>query len=1168
MPGAQTAQTSGDILQRFIPSELLAKLEAARSSGKMTGERKVVTILFCDIKGSTSAAADLDPEDWAEIVNGAFECMIRPVYRYEGTVARLMGDGLLAFFGAPIAHEDDPQRAVLAGLEIAEAVHAYGESIRNRWNSSLEVRVGINTGLEVVGAVGSDLRLEYTALGDAINLAARMEQTASPVAVQIAEPTYRLVAPLFDLESIEDLAVKGRDIPVRAYRVLGVKAVAGSLRGISGLKAPLIGRTEQLVSLQTTVTGLGGGTGQIVSLIGEVGLGKSRLIQELHALITLGGLQPVKWLDGHTRSYEHATPFALFIDLLNNLFNFKPGQTDEDRLNQIKDYLEGISAANGIDLAPFLGSMLGLRLDQESAERVKYLPPPQLRSRIFQSVRQLFELFLHQHPLILVVDDLHWADPTSLELLHSLLPLIDRSPLMILAAYRPQQQEHLWRFHETVQREYHHRSTLIELKPLDAGQSRQLIAGLLEIEDLPEKVRQLILDKAEGNPFFVEEIIRSLLDQGLVFREDDHRRAKKDIQTITIPNTLNGVISARLDRLTEPTRRLLQAASVLGREFSTEILAAMLNDTNSSLQELSELQLRDLVQEESRELSTAFFFKHALIQEAAYNSLLLSNRRELHLRAAEALIVYSPEQVGEIAQHLIEARQFSRALPYLVEAGQRAMRAYANAEADGYFQRVLDLQDSATDLGAVRKAFEGLGRVLTFDNKIMEAKQTYEDMLRLAESRQDIPMQISALNKLGALHALSMGEFHAGEVYLDIAEGLTRRYGEKSSLPEAALIRCQICTARADFDHVVEYMSEVVEVAGDLGQAEDVLLGLEHVSTSLALMTHFKEAQEKAEQALRLARELGNREHEATLLTSTMPMILIRDGDFESARASLRQGLEIAMRIGAIAPQVDGGWFLAEIARERGEYEQALEYGHLALSAALPMEDFMPYAVVPPLSTLGSIYLKISLQFRDEATDFHNHALRLLETPAGSLAGGTAWADLGFCALTLGDIQLADESIQKGLNYPTMFSLIEHARLLAGSALLARNRGELDQARLAIEAALAYAQERGMRNLFPLLSLVNGKIYLAGNELDEALEAFKKAEALAVELTMRPLVWQARAAAAETLAKMGRLAEAEVEIASARAMAHEIADLFQDQTLRKVFLHNVEARLPMLNTSS
>ncbi len=275
-------------LHQYIPKELLAKLEAAKAGG-VQGERRIVTMLFCDVAASTAAAEKLDPEEWADVMNGAFDYLIAPVYRYEGTLARLMGDGILAFFGAPIAHEDDPQRAVLAGLDIVDGMRPYRERVKGEWGLDFEVRVGINTGLVVVGEVGSDLRLEYTALGDAINVAARMEQTAQPGTVQITEDTRNAVAPLFDFEDLGGIDLKGKGEPVQAYRVLGVKETPGRLRGIEGLDAPLIGRERETSVLRALITDLRQGSGQIISVMGEPGLGKSRLIAELrHALVAEG----------------------------------------------------------------------------------------------------------------------------------------------------------------------------------------------------------------------------------------------------------------------------------------------------------------------------------------------------------------------------------------------------------------------------------------------------------------------------------------------------------------------------------------------------------------------------------------------------------------------------------------------------------------------------------------------------------------------------------------------------------------------------------------------------------------------------------------------------------------------------------------------------------------
>jgi class 3 adenylate cyclase len=304
-PTAETPQTAAesaafDRLAQYVPKELLNKLESARTGASMAGERRVVTMLFCDVQGSTAAAGALDPEDWAEIINGAFEHLIAPVYKFEGTLAGLMGDAILAFFGAPIAHEDDPQRAVLAGLEILESIQPYSEEIKRKWGIDLAVRVGINTGLVVVGEVGSDLRVEYSALGDAINIAARMEQTAAPNTLQITAETQRLIAPFFDFTDLGGIEVKGKEEPIQAYRVNHAASEMGQLRGIEGLDSPLVGRAVEIETLKRAASELADGRGQIVSLMGEAGLGKSRLMAELRRAAT--DQQQALWLEGRSLS--------------------------------------------------------------------------------------------------------------------------------------------------------------------------------------------------------------------------------------------------------------------------------------------------------------------------------------------------------------------------------------------------------------------------------------------------------------------------------------------------------------------------------------------------------------------------------------------------------------------------------------------------------------------------------------------------------------------------------------------------------------------------------------------------------------------------------------------------------------------------------------------------
>jgi predicted ATPase/class 3 adenylate cyclase len=1159
-PEARTpapTQKSGSLLQRFIPQELLAKLEAARQSQMVEGERRVVTLLFCDVQGSTQAASRMDPEEWAEIINGAFEHMIRPVYRYEGIVARLLGDGLLAFFGAPIAHEDDAQRAILTGLEIVSAVRPYGEEVKQRWGIDFNVRVGINTGLVVVGAVGSDLRVEYTALGDAINMAARMEQSADPGRVLIAQPTYKLVAPLFEFEAVEGLQVKGKDAPVTAYYVLGTREQPGRLRGIEGLNAPLIGREKQMGVLWAAFDDLSKGQGQIVSVIGEAGLGKSRLATEFRQALEADSSVRLAWLEGRTQSYESVTPFALFASLFNGYFGIQPREGDSERYERVERRLAALFGERSAEMAPFFGTLLGLNLEKDAAVRLKYLEPPQVRDILFSNVRKLVEKLAAEQPTVLYLDDLHWSDPISLELLGSLLPLVERVPLMILAAYRPWKQEPSWMFYEKVEREHPQYNRVCDLQPLEETEARALVASLLHIEDLPEDVRQNILEKAEGNPFFVEEIIRSLLDSGLVVRVDGHWQATREIRSIQIPNNLLGVITARLDRLDEASKHVVQAASVLGREFRAEILAEIVERREHFEDSLNELQLRELVNERSQIPERAYIFKHGLTQEAAYNSVLLSNRRELHRRAAEALIQRDPDAAGDIARHLVEARQAVRAAPYLLKAGDRAARTYATEEAIGYYQQIYELIPTLEDVHLVQQAFEGLGGAYSFANRIPEAQQIYREMQDFAVKTGNVAMQISALNKQARLSALQMGRFQEAEQLLAEAERLATLYGEKSGIPESAIIACQMCTFQADFKGVTDHMERVITIGQEMGNSEYIAMGLEHISTSQLYMTQFEDAWENAQKGLEISDELDDQVHRGWLLAEPVPYYHLRNGDVPAAKAALKEALEIGTRIGELAVHAISAYLLAEIARWQGEYEKALAYGLRSLDAALPLEPYMPFFLVPSLGSLGMVYLEISEQFRDKIGEFHRHALRLLENPAGALNGSPAWSCLAYCAITLGDYEVAKDSIEKGLNTPNLYMNLERPHHLAGAALLASARDEHSEAIRWAEQARAYAEERGMRYVYPLISLVMGKVQVKAGQAEAGLANLERAESEALEYTMRPVIWQARARAAQALAEAGETEKAAEKRAGAEAMVMEIAALFQDEELRAAYLKNV-----------
>ena len=1173
---APQAEPAKARIEQYIPSELLAKLESARASGGMQGERRVVTMLFCDVQGSTAAAETLDPEEWAEIMNGAFEHLIAPVYRYEGTLARLMGDAILAFFGAPIAHEDDPQRAVFAALDTVQAIRPYREQVRAQWGIDFNVRIGINTGLVVVGEVGSDLRVEYTALGDAVNLAARMEQAAEPGTVQITENTYKVVAPLFECEDLGGIQVKGKSEPVESYRVLRAKAEPGRLRGIEGLDAPLIGREKELNLLREAVTELRQGRGQLVSVMGEAGLGKSRLIAELHHALVADGLMfdspattrdgagsaaqdAIAWCEGRSLSYETSTPYAPFASLFSRFFGFREEQSDAEKYDGLRDQIAEVAPKHVAEAAPFVATMLGIELTGEDAEVVRYLQPPQLRSGVFKATRDVLERLASTRPLVLVFEDLHWVDPTSLELLEQIMPLTDHVPLMIIGIFRPWRQEPSWRFHEIAARDYIHRYTSVLLDPLNQDSCRELVANLLHVEDLPEKVRSLILTKAEGNPFFVEEVIRSLLDANLVVRENSHWRATREIENIAVPDTLAGVITARLDRLDEQSKRVAQTASVLGREFQFDALANVHESQDNLDEALTDLQRRELVREKSRLPRRVYTFQHAMTQETAYASLLLSRRRELHKRVGTCMEQMEPGRANDIAQHLLEAREEARALPYLVDAGDRAAGAYSTHEAIEFYTQALDILGRTKDIELARRAYEGLGGVLTFAHDVPGAVANYDAMLQLAETEGDMPMQVSALNKLGYVTALMRGQLPEGEKLLVDAERLAHQCDDLSGLAELHMTYCYIRSTTGDFDGAVDHLKDAAQIGRALDVEEPKLFGLTHIANTMIYMTRFEDAWTAIQEARQVAEAAGNRKYLSELLALTTPLYHMRNGELEAARESAEEGTAMAAQIGALENEFSGAYALGQIAWLRGEYERAIEFQQRALQAS--KLSGASYLQPPALCALGTVYLDISPKLADKTIECHTEAMQVMEQPLGAAMGAISWSEMGFCTMALGDLERADEFFQKGLTTSTLPRLMLRPMLLVAAALVSLGRNDLDEAERSLKDAIALAEAGKMKHYFPLLAFADAQVSSARGDTELALARFASAEELALGMKMRPLVWQARAGASRVLLASGHQEQADAKQEQARSMIDEIAALFQDDGLRAMFVESAIGKL-------
>jgi class 3 adenylate cyclase len=650
----------------------------------MTGERRIITALFCDVAGSTAMAERLDPEEWADIMNRAFELLTAPVARYEGTVARLMGDALLAFFGAPTAHEDDPQRAILAGLDIIEAVAPLRAELKRQHDLDFNVRVGINTGPVVVGDVGSAVASEYTAMGDAVNVAARMEQTAHPGTIRVSGDTYRVVAPLFEFEPLGRIEVKGKGEPVEAFRVVAVKAHPGRLRGIPGISAPLVGRDQEFAQLKAALDELRRGRGQIVCLIGEAGLGKSRLLDELRQVWVRDHGQRF-WTISHGVAYESSRPYGLFQQRMREFF----GVDLDDSPDVIHEKVAAGMRAQGMGEEQV--RLCSLAAERIIAAKALHDAPDvsadalkaEIRSQMYAAWRHL----PHDTPAVLVFDDLHWADPASAELITHLLRLAEEVPMLFIFAFRPERQSPAWQVKLKAETDYGDRYTEILLRPLDAGDTDRLVSALLKIADLPPELRTLILRKTEGNPYFVEEIVRTLIEQGVVYQTEDglHWKTATRVEDIAIPDSLQALLMSRIDRLDRETRSTLQLASVIGRSFYYRILKSISDSAMALDKHLLSLQRVELVRAANLLPELQYMFKHELARDAAYGSILNRNRREFHRRVAEAIEALFPDKLEEnahrLGQHFEAAGEHARALKYYAMAGEAAAAVSANVEA-------------------------------------------------------------------------------------------------------------------------------------------------------------------------------------------------------------------------------------------------------------------------------------------------------------------------------------------------------------------------------------------------------------------------------------------------------------------------------------------------------
>ena len=674
----------------YTPKFLADKILTTRSA--MEGERKRVTVLFADVAGFTSMSEKLDPEEVHQIMDGCFKILMDEIHNHQGTINQFTGDGVMALFGAPVAIENHAQNACQSALSIQAAMKKYSMELATKFGMNFKMRIGLNTGPVIVGSIGDDLRMDYTAIGDTTNLAARMEGMAKPGTVLVSSDTYKRVAQRFDFKSLGETRVKGKENALDVYVLVREKTDHPHLGLERQIFSEMVGRDDDLNKLELQVTKAAIGEGSIVNVIGEAGIGKSRLIAELR---NSSVMKRVTLLEGRAISIGRNLSFHPIINLLKHWAKIEEKDTSVSALNKLETAIRNVCPEDSNEIFPFVATLMGMKLSGRHLDRVSGIEGEALEKLIFKNLRDLLIKTTELTPLVIVIEDLHWADTSSIELLESLFRLAESRRILFLNVFRPNHPETGDRIVETIKEKLPVYYVEIHLQPLNEQMGEMLIHNMLNIKGLQQTIIDQIIKRAGGNPFFIEEVVRSFVDEGAVVKANGEFNVTEKIEQMLIPHTINDVLMARIDRLDENTRDLVKVASVIGRSFFYRILTEVASTVDGIDNRLSYLKQIELIREQQRMEELEYLFKHALAQEAAYDSILLQKRKDLHLQVARSIEKVFGERLhefyGMLSYHYLNGDNWDKAEEYMLKAGEEAIKSSASAEALHYYQRAIDL---------------------------------------------------------------------------------------------------------------------------------------------------------------------------------------------------------------------------------------------------------------------------------------------------------------------------------------------------------------------------------------------------------------------------------------------------------------------------------------------
>jgi len=1007
----------------LVGSDLAERLHKAGIDAR--GQRRNVTVLFADLCGYTALSAHLDEEDLFELVQKYIHALASAVYKYEGIIDKLTGDGLMALFGAPIAFENNAERAVRAALEMQTCVRALSLDTQSALGTEIKMRVGLHSGTVIVGGISSNQLMDYTAIGDTVNLAHRIEEAAAPGSVMVSTSVYNQTGALFNYSPGMALNLKGISQPVIAYQVLSEKEHPGFMRGIAGLSTPMVGRDKELELLEQVIVDLSRHKrGAFVHITGEAGIGKSRLVGELIKKLPAG----ITLMQGKSLAYRRTVPYSIFTNLLRRVLGASTNTPDTQLGMLLGEHLQLIAGNRAPEILPYLEHLLSLPYsDPGSAERIRYLDASQLRQQLFLAFRTYLSVAARHSPLLLVLDDLHWVDEASLDLLKFVSDTIRAEALVIIAISRPIQEGPLQKFQEWASRVLKKRYYHLAVKSLSDDQSELLLSLLLSIKSFPPALRSQIIQRAAGVPFYLEEILRMLIDKGLFKRTNQQWVFEPSVawESLGVPETLQELILARMDRLTPAERHILQISAVIGNSFNLTLLKSIIpyDYLDQFETTIKTLNMRGFIIPHTDGNEEDYAFRHLLVSETIYNTILRRERQRLHGLIGAAIEKLYHEHLDDyvelLARHYGWSPQLERALYYSILAGQKASRGYLNDQAREHFEHALKLL-SKVEASHVQKRqiHTGLGDVFLLQGEYLVARQhffealktfceedlsaegiqisklhrkisaTYErqgdyeqSLAQIAKAQQILanldnpPLieQAQILNDIGWID-LQRGRVDEAETKLTKALSLATRGTQYDVISSIYNRLGGIYFQKGQLDLASYYVRKSLVIREELGDT----LGVARSYNNLGLLGWRKgdwdQALDNFTRSLELHASLGDIEG-LIQLHSNIGLLQTDRGDLEEAKKHLTEGLQMAQQIGHGFLEGLGYMHMSRYWLAAAEWKKSTENCELALAI---FEELDAQENIAALYTAMGVATKEQGEL-DKASEYSEKARAIIE---------------------------------------------------------------------------------------------------------------------------------------------------------------------------------------------